>query len=518
MSEIEEGKQEQENATGNANPEQPSFDFFDSFSGNVKFLYCVEHAFKRGFQSKKEASPDDDDSEPEDQPIQQPRNENNFLKNVKWAPDGSCLLTNSDDNVVRLFDSPVYYPDDSSTAPDLGVTLSVVPGDVVYDYSWFPAMHSSDPTSCCFITTARDNPVHLWDAFTGRKRATYSAYDHLDEVTSAISCVFDPTCEKIVTGFNEVYRVFRVDRPGRDCEEVKTLQKKRKRKRSWKEGQRGVISCLDICQAEPDWLAAGSYSGSVCVWSLQSAECILELQGDHGGVTQTKFSRDGNLLFSAHRKSGDILCWDVRHTAQTIAVMQRGGDTNQRLSFDLDALQGRFLVGGCQDGSIRTFDLTRTPSSEGILDPVATISFEQSSSSCQEGSASRPSTQSEVASCVSLHPFFSAQYPFLAAGFGSRVFDCKLQDGDDICCCGEDNCDICSRDDNSNSSSSSNVTRGRNMLQLMMVAGHTVTVPCGDRAETAMGDLEPSTECTAEISGNTNPEPQNSESQRPSGD
>lgn len=27
----------------------------------------------------------------------------NFLKGVKWSPDGSCFLTSSDDNTLRLF-------------------------------------------------------------------------------------------------------------------------------------------------------------------------------------------------------------------------------------------------------------------------------------------------------------------------------------------------------------------------------------------------------------------------------
>ena len=32
-----------------------------------------------------------------------PTNPNNFLKAVKWSPDGSSFLTSSDDNSLRLF-------------------------------------------------------------------------------------------------------------------------------------------------------------------------------------------------------------------------------------------------------------------------------------------------------------------------------------------------------------------------------------------------------------------------------
>ena len=30
--------------------------------------------------------------------------DNNFLKGVKWSPDGTCLLTNSEDHKIRLFE------------------------------------------------------------------------------------------------------------------------------------------------------------------------------------------------------------------------------------------------------------------------------------------------------------------------------------------------------------------------------------------------------------------------------
>src|SRR4051812_27479388 len=28
----------------------------------------------------------------------------NFSKSTKWSPDGSCLLTNSEDNILRLYE------------------------------------------------------------------------------------------------------------------------------------------------------------------------------------------------------------------------------------------------------------------------------------------------------------------------------------------------------------------------------------------------------------------------------
>ena len=104
-----------------------------------------------------------------------------FYKGVSWSPDGTCLLTAAEDHVMRLYEVQTLMqpeappsslpplPSSSAASSELPV-LTVGIGETVYDYSWFPRMHSSDPASCCFITTARDLPCQLWDAFTGQLR------------------------------------------------------------------------------------------------------------------------------------------------------------------------------------------------------------------------------------------------------------------------------------------------------------------------------------------------------------
>lgn len=50
-------------------------------------------------------------------------------------------------------------------------------GETIYDMAWYPGMSSAEPASCCFVTTARDHPVHLWCAYTGILRGVQSAID-----------------------------------------------------------------------------------------------------------------------------------------------------------------------------------------------------------------------------------------------------------------------------------------------------------------------------------------------------
>ena len=55
----------------------------------------------------------------------------------------------------------------SSHGDSFGPALRIEEGELIYDYAWFPCMSAADPASCCFASTSRAHPVHLWDACTG---------------------------------------------------------------------------------------------------------------------------------------------------------------------------------------------------------------------------------------------------------------------------------------------------------------------------------------------------------------
>lgn len=105
----------------------------------------------------------------------------NFTKGCHWSPDGTCILVPSEDYKIKIFELPrVLYsgvlPEDFREI-NLKSSLKVKEGGTVYDTCWFPYMNSWDPTTCCFLSTSQGSPVHLWDAFTGKLRATYRAYN-----------------------------------------------------------------------------------------------------------------------------------------------------------------------------------------------------------------------------------------------------------------------------------------------------------------------------------------------------
>ncbi|KAI7843049.1 hypothetical protein COHA_003223 [Chlorella ohadii] len=317
----------------------------------------------------------------------------NFLRGVKWSPDGACLMTASDDNCLRIYDTPLEafqladpeaaaagtaaggsaagepeaagqrVPAQPSAAAagqqqagcgqdSLAPALRIQEGELLYDWCWYSRMSAAEPASCCLATTGRAQPVHLWDALTGQLRCSYRAYNDMDEVEAAHSLAFDCEGGTLFCGFSRgLLRSFRLERPGRDCSTILAYKK-------GGEGLPGIISCLAPNPDRSGMLAAGSYSGAAALVDPRTRELLCLLEGGHaGGITHLCFSADGNFLYTGARKDGAIRCWDVRYGSGVVYTMPRpSGGTNQRMMFDVEPC-GRHLATGGEDGVVRLFDL-----------------------------------------------------------------------------------------------------------------------------------------------------------------
>lgn len=78
-------------------------------------------------------------------------------------------------------------------------------------------MTPSEPATACIISTSRDHPIQLWDAFSGKVyfifievfhhlnltqlRCTYRKYDQMDEIHAAYGVCFNPSGEKYVSPY-----------------------------------------------------------------------------------------------------------------------------------------------------------------------------------------------------------------------------------------------------------------------------------------------------------------------------
>jgi WD40 repeat protein len=249
----------------------------------------------------------------------------------------------------------------------------------------------------------RDQPVHLYDAYTGLVRATYRPYNALDEMESPTTLCFANNGQHLVTGgfrTDRMLQVFDLNRPGRDASSIMKLGKTRRSK----DGQKGLVSALATSD-ETNILAVGTYSpGSIYLYDLRaqstevaeivvSGTCVvghgkshsrkrkhfvLDVDSDddeallnfsaakvkwyqsraRGGVTQLEFSTDSQYLYSASRRSNSILQWDLRRVSTStfcpgVASYETDSDTNQRIEFELH--NDNLWVGG-RDKCIRVYN------------------------------------------------------------------------------------------------------------------------------------------------------------------
>nr|CAD7423597.1 unnamed protein product [Timema monikensis] len=262
------------------------------------------------------------------------------------SPDGTCILTNSDENVLHIFDLPQQLHcqeswDCDQTLPAMKSVLKIQEGRMIYDYCWYPHMSSWNPLSCC-----------------------------LDEVISAYSLAFDPSGEKLYAGFDCMVKVFSTSIPGRKC-----VTRHLKRSSVPTEKQYGHIGCISVNPAMPKIYGVGSYAKTLGLYCEPDGAMLCILQGHSGGVTHLQFSPDGTKLYSGGRKDTEILCWDMRYPGTFLYTMHRPVQTNQRVYFDLTS-DGRYLLSGTTEGDVLVWDLTVPPvdqSPDPLLQPIKTF-------------------------------------------------------------------------------------------------------------------------------------------------
>jgi len=323
---------------------------------------------------------------------------NHIPKGLKFSPDGLCVLT-SVGNEMRLYNTSSF-----GTA-----ALTCHGGDVVRSFDWYPHMDSAKPETCCFLGTSRDQPVHLYDAYTGCIRATYCPFNlQRDEPESPMVVKFSPDGASLVCGGFSTDRYlsfFDVNRPGKNSS-VWRLGKTRRSS----DGQKGLVSEIAYTHSSPNILAVGTYApGSIYLYDTRVAPIDgggavanvslgtgVALVG-HGknfkinslgendsndenflskakakwfqrrvqkGVTQLDFCNNDTTLVSSSRNTDAIISWDVRRVTCGEEAPMRACkgysaslDSNQRIEFHIDREKGNIYIGG-RENSVSVFNIT----------------------------------------------------------------------------------------------------------------------------------------------------------------
>ncbi|WRT64862.1 uncharacterized protein IL334_001798 [Kwoniella shivajii] len=276
----------------------------------------------------------------------------NFWRSARWCPDGSAILSTTEDRSIRIH----------TTNEDFSLsTKTFNQPDSIHSTLWYPSATTHTPETFCFLASVRDTPVRLIDGNDGRVRASYPIVDHRERFIGPHSLAFNSTATKLYCGYENAIEVFDVASPGYDQgERLKLVYAKKE-----KGGQKGIISAISFCPDYSGTFAAGSFSGSVSLYSEDTGSTpVSHVEGvQGGGVTQIGWHPlNPTIMFIASRRSSQIQIYDTRDLSAPLSSFTRDNSTNQRMAFDLDPW-GRWLSSGDEFGTIKVWDIT-------TMDPI----------------------------------------------------------------------------------------------------------------------------------------------------
>lgn len=172
---------------------------------------------------------------------------------------------------------------------------------------------------------------------------------------AAISIQFIDAGKEVWCGFKNALRIFDANHPGRQRDTI-FLKKDFP-------NVTGLVSCIRENPIMPGLVAFGTYSKCIGLYK-DGPLCTLKTGS---GVTQIEFSPCGTRLYSAVRRSNELLCWDLRNPGVILWSMQgRQSDTNQRIQFSVST-NGSEIVSGGTDGAINVWKLAECTNYEENL-------------------------------------------------------------------------------------------------------------------------------------------------------
>ena len=262
-------------------------------------------------------------------------------KGCLWSPDGTCLLTAGDDARLRVLELPprmIDAPGAPVGAQAWRPAFETKKAECVYDYAWYPRLHSSERSTCVFAACSRAQPPCLHDAFDGTRRASYVLKDAADEPAPCLALAFSPSGSVLRLCARKRSRIATFD--------VATSQLVA----DAGVPQRGPLSCL-AC-VDDHVFVAGGYAGQVRVYDDRGACTGVALKdAAMGGVSRVRAVN--GMVYTSHRNEDVVRGFDVRSRGVVSKCRRRGG-AHQRFDFDVF---GEVLVAGDAGGQVRAFDL-----------------------------------------------------------------------------------------------------------------------------------------------------------------
>ncbi|KAI5820966.1 WD40-repeat-containing domain protein [Pyronema omphalodes] len=281
--------------------------------------------------------------------------ESNVFKSLQWTPDGTTLLTHSEDHGLRTFILPpdLLEPGQRSLKP-YNTTFSP---SRIYSYLIHPHATLSSPGSMLYLCSPRDSLIRLHSLLGPDMISSYRLEDPETEAHLTPHSLLIPSSSPhtFLAGTSNKISFFDLNYSGSGpFEQIRTTPFKKASQTTY--NMKGLIMAMAI--STDAILAAGTNTRMVGLYDYEgSGKCIttFEVEGRGGGVTGLHWSNCGAYLYVVERRSDVIKVYDVRSTWSMVGEL-RGykGSGNQRIGVEVQP-DGTVVSGG-DDGVVRIWN------------------------------------------------------------------------------------------------------------------------------------------------------------------
>ena len=129
---------------------------------------------------------------------------NDLWRRSQWSPDRSLILAQTDSHALYIYEV-------SKTFTLRNVFKSPSP---ILDVVWYQLAAGSGGYEWCFAVSARDVPVRLVNATSGKTLASYTIINHIEEVLSPNSLAFSRDAYRMYAGLYNAVAIIPLSSPG----------------------------------------------------------------------------------------------------------------------------------------------------------------------------------------------------------------------------------------------------------------------------------------------------------------